>query len=1137
MRYILGILAFAYTLSAQPTVSAVSIKNSSWSSAEVEFSSTSYTNYRIRYIESADGSCSGGSGGALQKHGTQQFMNYGQRAYLTGLKPSTAYRVCPETTSNGSLWSSGNQVEFTTSARGSATPTAPTEMSRTFPAQGGATLMVASNCSDLQTKINAAVGGDTVVIPAGTVCTGEYTTPTAPDAHNFADTDVTPATARLAWASHGLSEMDEIHFGVATLGVDCLPGTGIHPRGVNIQIHCGVSGGWNLNKRLYAHVVDSNTIQVVDSNGDPVYPGWVTFASADISVGGDTITLTPNYLTPNGYATGGGSSIAANTEFYFVPLSGATLPTGISSSTKYYLLGGGCGSGTATCALQISTSSGGSAFNFSDTGSGTFLIATRGSATNSWVAPAPAHGDDWILITTDGNLPPDGTRITSAWDSQLVHFRRPADDRTSVSFTPGILAHNWRLRGVIFDADTDADTDYMTMMEPRGFKIGPSTNQGHRFIVFDRCRVQGATGTHRTGESVNNGMSMELNGGYIAFIDSDLRDLDYGKAWRGNSSTGPASGMDGTRVSNTVARLSAGEARLINGTTVTLGANLDLTVSNGGGVTGVGRVGIDLAGHIQYLLPAGVTATCDTGVFANCDVANDAGTSPAFPTSNSRRTWLGLYTITFTAGNIASVTEEESVPGFAVSGVSEGAQSIIAGKGPGPFLLYNNYVGGSGLTVHFDEGGGQMSDRGDYVIRGNTFQVSARSLFDQGMDWDGLYYGNRQPLEWKGGNRILVTGNTFQNCFAQIHSQTFCIVITSYYYSVTDVDITSNNFWNVNGGVWAMTSDRLYPTSRLLRRVRISNNLLRINAWANYTAGLTFPRGFVFQTNAAEDVTLENNTVFNHRGNISSFIRHNLGPVGGMVIRDNAAFYNGEAAFITSEDVSTECTGLSNKAFAACEFIQGYPDASGTDSNFSWEHSVIVPSWTNTETQTGQVTTSTVTTAFTGLVSDCGVSCVPDQASVAAAISYVNWTCGDKDTCNDSLDDDFTLAAMSPYKGQGTGGADIGIAFPTLQQRTARGVSAEVTATAGTTATITITNPQGDECPVDYNTTSGVGVATYTRATPTSGVLNLTSLTPQTTYYARVNCTNTSVALSFTTTGTIKRLSGAFSLTGSRVLQ
>ncbi len=63
--------------------------------------------------------------------------------------------------------------------------TKPAELPRTFlttdpPVQSGTVRTVAANCSDLQQQINAAKAGDTVQIPAGTTCTGNFVLPKKP---------------------------------------------------------------------------------------------------------------------------------------------------------------------------------------------------------------------------------------------------------------------------------------------------------------------------------------------------------------------------------------------------------------------------------------------------------------------------------------------------------------------------------------------------------------------------------------------------------------------------------------------------------------------------------------------------------------------------------------------------------------------------------------------------------------------------------------------------------------------------------------------------------------------------------------------------------------------------------------------
>lgn len=52
-------------------------------------------------------------------------------------------------------------------------------------------------------------------------------------------------------------------------------------------------------------------------------------------------------------------------------------------------------------------------------------------------------------------------------------------------------------------------------------------------------------------------------------------------------------------------------------------------------------------------------------------------------------------------------------------GSTEGAQTIVAGVGPGPYNVSNNYFSASGLFMHFDDLG-DTRIRGDYLIERNT---------------------------------------------------------------------------------------------------------------------------------------------------------------------------------------------------------------------------------------------------------------------------------------------------------------------------------------------------------------------------------------------------------------------------------
>ena len=134
--------------------------------------------------------------------------------------------------------------------------------------------------------------------------------------------------------------------------------------------------------------------------------------------------------------------------------------------------------------------------------------------------------------------------------------------------------------------------------------------------------------------------------------------------------------------------------------------------------------------------------------------------------------------------------------------ITEGCNCIISGNGPGPYIFSNTYMNATGLPMHYDDGGGPpLLPRGDYTITRNYFNTPAlRKRMAGGPSSNGLWYGNRQPIEWKGGQRIILDGNIFNGCFEQINPVGVCSAVTprSGGY-VTDVAMTNNSYLNSTG--------------------------------------------------------------------------------------------------------------------------------------------------------------------------------------------------------------------------------------------------------------------------------------------------------------------------------------------------
>lgn len=1130
------------TIAAGQTVSSITFDGIGDSSARVIFNvSSTFTEYRVRYRTT---DCTDGMGNYVQTNNTiaSTLVLYAMSAQISGLAPSTLYHVCPEVRNGVGAWSTGVEATFTTLARTQVLPSPPVPVSMTFPAQSGATLTVpAGDCDNMttgfQVRLNAAVPGDTIVIPAGTICSGNYTMPAAPETRTISAVVTSTSTITTSTA-HGITDNQEIHFSTGGPNSNCLPGNIIFPGHTGLFFNCQKGGGWNFADKYCANFVDATHLQVMLEDCMTVArPGYIAFTA---DAGAETVSYLPTVRTPGGYqsAAAFGAGVAANTKIQFV--STGTLPAGLSVDTDYFLLTACTASSNAACTTQVSLMSGGSAVNITGAGTGTHYIVDQGSGT-FYVAPAPTQGENWKLITTDGNLPPVGVRIDSSYDDQLAVIRK--SDYT-VNGTPsldtGTFAHNWRIRGIKFDGLMN--NDYLTTTDPRSACIGPYTRQDSRFIVFDQTRLAGPKeGSFNRLGCRGGALSMFWSGGYMSIINSDWRDITYWHPWFGDETNGIGAGAGmapSVAGGGTIARFTAGVAHL-GMTTVTTSSNADLTIT--GGTSSVdGKVYIDMMGVIQYLLPTGMTAGCSvTGTTCNVDTSQ---ANPAWPEDgNMRMAGLRLFTIELTGGAIASYSYAQGGdPGLTRIGytgtapfATEGANFLVGGEGPGPYMMYNNYIGGAGLTTHFDDGGATWIDRHDYTIQQNTFDIPSYTLLLTSPDSDGLWYGNRQPLEWKSGQRILVTGNNFVGCYSQSNPNGLCVVMTNAAGGyTTDVEISNNQFTYVDGCIhYPSPTMSVVPAGIPPKRTLIKNNLCLVDAFNHYVPGDAQPRGFsLYGNNSSEDVTIDHNTVFNNLGNAGQFFYSNWSPIGGMTVTNNIYFAVNSGNMFTQENGF--CNGLHNKAFTDVCFTSGPGNPS-----FTHENNVYAPSWVDPENMVGGILSdATVTGAFSG---EFPPNLVPSGVGWNAKVTTINWLCGLTCTGNKPQ---LKLAPGSPYITASTDMTPIGIEdWTVFEQTLGRVNNVSVGSITGASAIVSLTAPSTFGCTVDYNTT-GDFTDPYTRVANVGGStaqsVDLTALSLNTEYFYRINCASEQPTGSFTTLDVAPpRFSGFISVTGGVTVQ
>lgn len=201
--------------------------------------------------------------------------------------------------------------------------------------------------------------------------------------------------------------------------------------------------------------------------------------------------------------------------------------------------------------------------------------------------------------------------------------------------------------------------------------------------------------------------------------------------------------------------------------------------------------------------------------------------------------WWGMYmhgqpTFGLTRGIILNGNWETVVDSYCsdMHTAGQDSQCLVSWDGYGPHLFQNNFLEASTENTMF---GGSPSTAGvmmsDITIKGNYYYKP--------LSWsinDPSYYGNTQPgvvkdlIEFKSGQRILVTGNVFehtwgagQNEFEIINSN--CSISSPSVNFVQDVTEYYNIFRNATTE-WFVFGGCAQPTTQPDHRIWLHDNLI-----------------------------------------------------------------------------------------------------------------------------------------------------------------------------------------------------------------------------------------------------------------------------------------------------------------------
>jgi hypothetical protein len=447
-------------------------------------------------------------------------------------------------------------------------------------------------------------------------------------------------------------------------------------------------------------------------------------------------------------------------------------------------------------------------------------------------------------------------------------------------------------------------------------------------------------------------------------------------------------------------------------------------------------------------------------------------------------------------------------------GVPEGCDCMFAGVGPGPIMVLNNHIEGSGNIWHFDNAGYNWSPRGDYTIKRNTFMSP---LYSRPMDaaYDGHRYLLRQLTEWKGGDRLYLEGNQWEGSYNDVADNALTIAFaTRDGYGVRNVWMNYNELRHIPGGVLgAQTYDTHQAFLGLPKNFRFTNNLLwDINGTGSYSFYKDAPgdphdaNGWLWQgADGSEDLVIDHNTVVGNQGRVPVILRWQTGiHAEGLQVTNNVFsvenIYKGvsmEGGIADANGTETCAHSLSAEASWNCIVTNGL-----------WKNNLMIPM--NSSISCPKDNFCNYTTTQANLNTSFPTLKDTNYVTATTALGSQGWQKYQASIYSGTPDFHFssTSAYISGGASHGTDGKDVGVDIEELYAREGRVQLIGVVA-GSTSATVNFTAPDTQGCPVDYSTSSDV-ITSFTRVTDAGTArarsVSLTGLSAHTTYYFRLDC-------------------------------
>lgn len=486
--------------------------------------------------------------------------------------------------------------------------------------------------------------------------------------------------------------------------------------------------------------------------------------------------------------------------------------------------------------------------------------------------------------------------------------------------------------------------------------------------------------------------------------------------------------------------------------------------------------------------------------------------SDAWPKNLDGNTAAGeIACLKFTAGKLTAIRNGDE-RSWQLN--TDGCQCFVAGIGPGPYLFENNYFSGTGNLMHHDEGGLAISGnahgpgyaqqhwiRGDYYYHRDTFHVPFEHMYTYPSGSvpderrpagippsDGLIYRNRQPLEWKSGERIKIDGLVFDGNFNMAIGTSQELAMTSVCdQGIRDAEITNTTFQHVPGIMVGMSSTEGACTqTKPPVRLWFHNNLgwdIQEMYWSKI-GGFNSGNGWVSEAIGFEDARLEHNTIVRNTGRAPSIAYLFDNRVEGAKITENIFYLsNGDpgirqegGAFLSGPNVCG--SRPPGKAFIDCQ-LPGHVfannlllgDRSRGELEELWPH---------------------------------GDNIIPSNPNNLNAVGWTSLS----GKPNFRLRQDSAVRTMA--KGRTTDGKDLGADIDVLEAAQGKVSLNEPSSITANSVEIDFVAPDAQACPVDYSAKDATLIEDFKRVPDTGKqrrrTVQLSGLASGTTYQYRVNC-------------------------------